>query len=211
MIISFQKWVSLLSAVGAMVLSASPALATSDLLTCNGATAPLFAPNAKICVVSQNTGLAMWYNLRNHGFVETKAIADRNSGFATPEELLFGFEHQMAPVVFSRPGMIISDLGDSPMNQFLAEATRNVGTPTGLIFTKDGSIYTAAPTPDCDLSFIDPCGLLAEATLNDTNSIPTSVAVILKVKTVPEPSSLALIALACVAAAGSRRFRGGVS
>ena len=206
--IPFLKWAPFFCAVGVIALTGLSASASSDLLTATGSTAPLFASKDKVCVVSQNTGLAMWYNCRNHGFVETNAVAGRDSGFATPEELMFGPGHQISVDVFGSPGMFAADLGESPMNRFLARATSGFGVQTGLLFAKDGSIYLATETPDCDVSMIDLAGLLVDATLSQGTSIPSSVrGLMLKGKPVPEPSSFVLFAFAATALAGSRRFR----
>ena len=208
MTILFSKWVPLLSAIGAIAFFGLPASASSDLLTSKGATAPVFASKDKVCVVSQNTGLAMWYNCQNHGFVDTKAVGSEENGFAPAEELIFGTNHRIAPDAFDNPSVFAADLGESPMNRLLDQATVGFGISSGLIFSRTGELYVASRITDCDYSLNDVSGLLVEAMVSDGNSIPSNVRVLaLRVRAVPEPSSLLLFGLAGVALAGFRRNR----
>ena len=83
-----------------------------------------------------------------------------------------------------------------------------LGAPTGLIFARDGEIYVASRSPESDLSLCDPVGALVEATLSEGNAMRTDLKVLtLKVRAVPEPSSLLLFGLAATGLAGFRRFR----
>ena len=208
MTIRFPRLASLFCAISATAIVAfgSTASASSDLLA-NTVTAPVFASKDKVCVVSQNTGLAMWYNSRNHGFVDFK-MAGRESGFSPAEELVFGADHRLAVDEFDNLSIYASDLGSSPMNQFLAGASIGFGAPTGIVFAKDGQLYLASRSPECSLVLNDLTGALVEATLGMGKSMRHDLKVLnLRLKAVPEPSSLALVGVAGLLLANRRRSR----
>ena len=207
------KWATLLGVIGAVALCtfsarAASVRAASDLLSANKVTAPVFASKDKVCVVSQNTGLAMWYNSRNHGFTALKTGENRDASFASTEELMFGADHQMVLDGFDNPSLYTVELGESPFNKFLAGATVGLGAPSGLIFARNGEVYVASRTPECDILLCDPVGALVEATLAQGNASRTDLKVLaLKVNAVPEPSSVLLFGLAGLSLTGFRRFR----
>src|SRR3954451_6458177 len=103
------KLASLLGAFCAIATVGITASAFGALLENSGAAAAASGAKDKICVVSQNTGLAMWYNATNHGF-SAAATGQSEDGFASTEQLIFGFDHQLASSAFEEPSVYSVDL-----------------------------------------------------------------------------------------------------
>ena len=162
----------------------------------------------KVCVVSHNTGLAMWYNTDNHGFTPTVA-PDSNSGFATAEELVFGKDHQLAASNFDGPSVYSIDQGTSAFSRFVSGASKGLGAPVGYVFGKDRQLYLTSRSPASELELADGQGILLDATLSYGIAERTKLQQLMKtgMAAVPEPSSLALLGAAGLALAAWRRRR----
>ena len=186
--------------VAAFALSSS---AFAELLDTTGAVPSVTSAKDKICVVSHNTGLAMWYNTDNHGFTPT--VAPEN-GFAATEDLVFGKDHQLAATTFDMPSVYSFDRNASEFSRFVSGSTKGLGAPVGYVFGKDRQLYLTSRSPACELELIDAKGILVEATLSygvaeRTKKQAGTLAA------VPEPSSIALFGAAALALATWRRRR----
>jgi hypothetical protein len=209
---SLQNWATVCGIVFSLAAAAFSAKASSDfsgdLMTGAPATASLFGSNDKVCVISRNTGSALWYNPRNHGFVEMNL--DRQApGFASPEELIFGASHAIALDEMEAASVFNPDLQSSPIQQMTAEATVGIGSSTGLVFHEDGQIYVIAPVSSERITLKDPTGILTKMAMSEARWNRGLVKVLgQNLAVVPEPSSFALVAAgAALLGARSRRRR----
>ncbi|MEI6350546.1 MAG: PEP-CTERM sorting domain-containing protein [Verrucomicrobiota bacterium] len=199
------QWIALSSlAVFALVGSAY-----GELLDASAASTPsVSSVKDKVCVVSHNTGLAMWYNTANHGFTPTVA-PDAASGFAAAEDLVFGNDHQLASSNFDSASIYSIDRGNSDFSRFVSEASKGLGAPVGYVFGKDRQLYLTSRSPASELELIDAEGNLLDATLNYGIAERQKLQQLMKsdMSAVPEPSSLALVGVAGLAFAAWRRRR----
>jgi len=193
--IPLSKWASRFGAISAIAMLGLTTNAFGDLLAHLEKAVTVSEPKDKICVVSQNTGLAMWYNSDNHGF-SVLAGGKADHEFA-PEQLIFGGDHQLALNAFENPSVYSIDLGASPISRFLSKSTKGLGSPIGFVFGKDHKLYLSSRSPQCALRFIDVTGTLLEATLAESRAARHDLKVVgVRIAAIPEPSSVALLGLA---------------
>jgi len=204
--IPLSQWVSLVVAIGAIAMFGYTANASDNLLAHNEKATTVSEPKDKICVVSHNTGLAMWYNSENHGF--SPMLASKPANEFAPEEMIFGGDHQLALSTFDNPSVFSIDLGASPISRFLSRATKGFGSPIGFVFGRDHKLYLTSTSPQSDLHFNDPTGSLVAATLAHGKAVRTEIKLlaVTRMAAIPEPSSVALLGLAGLVVA-ARQWR----
>jgi hypothetical protein len=159
----------------------------------------------KVCVVSQNTGFAMWYNTENHGFSPITPEEGTGASSVSAESLIFGSDHQLQPCTFDGASVYNIERGASNLERFVDGSTKGMGAPIGLVFGKDASLYLVSATPKVEYKIIDSEGILVDATITSTRPKDVTLKVIQLPAPVPEPNTFALLGAAGAALLAFRR------
>ena len=200
------KWAPVMGAIVSLATLGLAGNLMAGLFEGAGNATPVAGAKDKICVVSQNTGLSMWYSPYNHGF--TAAAAGTEAGFSSVEQLIFGGDHQLTTSAFDDRS-VLDIQSDRGIDRFVSGATVGLGAQVGFVFTKEGELLLASRSPQSELRFIDPTGVLGRATVAHGRAVDRELKVLAltKVAVVPEPSSLALFGVAAAALGIYRRSR----